>query len=267
MIGRSLGILMLAAAPTAAAAATISVERAEIERCFEEPDRLDRLACYDDVLANPNVMSTGVPVAQAVAPAVLAPSVRNARVKRDSALRTQSDVAVTVLNRATGTQNDIPGAAEASLFRRLYTATVSPAFRAENDIHLAIASIDQTGEPGILLVSCENNITHLRVQWDQPFSDTTVDTQVYFGSMIGDRSATIDQHMRVQGDGHLLVAPRGLESIRILTRIVSGERVNFSTNSDNQLRSMFFDMNALRGSLDLIARNCSWAQQNFGWNP
>lgn len=245
----------------------ISVDADDLQSCFDKTVRLDRLACYDRLLENPITLIptiTAPNVESIVNPKVLAGAVRRAREKLVGHFQSNDGVAVSVINRTTGEQAEIPGAVTEEPLARLATAATQEQFRQTTDIYLALGAIEDAGEAGILLVSCKNNITQLRVQWDRPFRSNFIDTRFHLGTEIGLGGEVLSQRMRVLGDGHLLVAPRGLESIRLLTRLVGSNRFQVSTENGANIRSIFFNASALRSVLGLVARQCSWSVQTFG---
>lgn len=245
----------------------LTIDQAALEFCFSKPSRVNRLACYDDLFKNPNIEMPKVSVPERrVRPTLsgTAKSVLFARERLAAQLKTPTGVSVSVINRKTGEAGPIPGVSSHSVLRRLSLAATDQDFQDVYDIYLAISSIDGAGENGILLISCENNISHLRIQWDRLFEPIFVNTRIRLENKLGKKSDAISQRMRVLGDGHYLVAPRGLESIRILSKLVSGEKFQVSTDDQQNMRSIFFDAAALRGGLSIIARHCSWSVQSFG---
>ncbi|AUG55447.1 type VI secretion system-associated protein TagO [Thalassospira marina] len=227
--------------------------------CFTTANRLDRLGCYDSLLGRPGMGDEGVAIAQPVETddekTPLAVSYVNGFLR--SANVTPEGVAVTLLDHKSGAKITGPNG---DLLDRINPPRDMADFdqlRRQADLYLALPALADAGEKGAMLVSCENNITRMRLMWMDGFSGRTVNARFLYGGSISQENAT-GTLLRVNGQGHILETPRGLESIRLLKTITDGSRIQVSVDAGNEQRSLFFDADALRSALPMMGRHCAW---------
>ncbi|MEQ5778150.1 hypothetical protein J4E05_21680 [Thalassospira sp. NFXS8] len=255
-----MALMMVCGGISVDAQAQTVIDDTALGACFAKANRLDRLGCYDSLLGRPNTGDEGITVSRAVVEedekTPVAVSYVNGFLR--SADVTPQGVAVTLLDHKSGAK--ITGGKDGSLLDRINPPRDRAAFdalRRKADLYLALSSLADAGEQGAMLVSCENNITRLRLMWKDAFSGRTADARFLYGGSIAQENAT-GTVLRVNGQGHILETPRGLESIRLLKTISDGSRIQVSVDAGQEQRSLFFDADALRGALPMMGRHCAW---------
>ncbi|WP_259779347.1 type VI secretion protein [Aestuariispira ectoiniformans] len=239
-------------------AETISLDPADVGKCFSETDRLDRLGCYDRLLGRPGIDDIGRPVATGGTGLTgeTPPAVTFVEGFLATSATTAQGVHVTLLDRSTGEPVKV-GDGVASLIDEPGGEQGDERLGRNADVYLALRNIDDARTDGALLVSCENNITRMRIKWGTPFETATVPARFLFGDTLTDEGS-IKRVLRVGGQGYLLESARGLESIRLLRKMIAGSRVQISAGRGQAVRSLFFNANALRDALPMVGRHCSW---------
>ncbi|OKH86429.1 type VI secretion system-associated protein TagO [Thalassospira sp. TSL5-1] len=250
---------MLACGASVNAHAQTVIDDDGLAACFATANRLDRLGCYDSLLGRPNTGDEGIAIAKPAADedekTPLAISYVNGFLRSSNI--TPEGVAVTLLDHKTGAK--ITGT-NGDLLDRINPPRDMADFdqlRRKADLYLALPALADAGEKGAMLVSCENNITRMRLMWINDFAGRTVDARFLYGNSLAQENA-IGTLLRVNGQGHILETPRGLESIRLLKTITNGSRIQVSVDAGNEQRSLFFDADALRSALPMMGRHCAW---------
>lgn len=260
--------VFLSAVPLALAfAETVELDAHSVVLCVAEDDSVERLSCYDILHGR---LSDPPPALPEVAP-IAAPEdtdsleVTNTyRAFFDSSTVTDKGVSVTVRDNRTGTPVLTNPATFMDDIQKRQTAKDSEAFRTGHDVFLAVSTLPELGEDGMMVVSCENNITHLRAIWTTPFDRSAIASRFVVGESLTDPAQSHDMVLRARSGGFELLGPRGLESIRMLREAVSGPRLQIAVGeASDDTRSLFFDMEPIRAALPLVARQCSWSLQTF----
>lgn len=253
------GFLTVAGISGPSVADKLPVDKAALSKCFAEPDRLDRLGCYDQLLGRPGIADSAASASSASdqqSDTVRPRAVAYVDGFLNSPVVTKRGVHVSLIDRKSGQPLTGNYETEDGRIDLLSGATSADRLQRETDVFLALANFD--GEQnGVLLVSCENNITRMRVMWDTPFDGTTISARFLFGNKLSG-GPNIERVLRVGGNGYLLESARGLESIRLLRNMVTGDRVQISAGRAGELRSLFFDAGALRDALPMVGQHCSW---------
>ena len=253
------------------AAQQIVLDGAAVEACLSEDDRIDRLGCYDLLLGRPSDPPALLPPPEPIAAEGVSEIPAETRAFQrlfQTPTVTDEGVAVTVLANDTGQAVLRDPDRFLQQIMSGQSGDQSEAFRRDHDVFLAIPTLPDQGEEGMLVVSCENNITHLRAIWPTPFDRSAIASRFLFGNALADPSRQRDMVLRARPGGFELIGPRGLESIRMLGEAVSGQRLQIATGTGSgagpdAVRSLFFDMEPLRAALPLVARHCSWSVQTF----
>ena len=243
-----------------ALAAPIMVDSVGIEECFNEAERLSRLTCYDLLLDRDEITDTQNEIEGITNITPLIPAALIFAEKLITAPdRTEENVRVTLIERANSVI--LHGSGENGVFDLIDTSIPQDAFdimRADNDLYLALPSQKDIGEQAVLSASCQNNITRLKVYFDVPFSGKTQKARFYGGkTLINDGSEA--RHVWVRGDGYVLENARGLDAIRLLSQLSQGQLGQISVGTGEDVRSAFFDTDALRAALPMLQRHCSWS--------
>ncbi len=262
----SLFIIIVASFTQPAAAQNVVLQTETLNTCLNEDDRVDRLSCYDSLFERPAdpapLLTSPIPVANPNG--FRPPRARELEALLQSSAITDEGVAVTVLSTATGERMFTDPNTFMTDITARQTQSDSETFRRGHDVYLAIPTLPNAGEQGALIISCENNITHMRTLWQTQHNNNVVRTRVLFGETFTDAERRLEIRMRVRAGGYVLLAPRGLESIRVLSRATAGQRLQITTGETaDDLRSLFFDVEPLRAALPLVARHCSWSVQTF----
>lgn len=234
----------------------------EFATCFAQDDRIRRLICYDDLFGRPAERDLKAAVVPAPVTPTLPAAVERSWGLLQSATITPEGVAVTIIDRETG-KKAIAG--PDGFLAEIDPPTDSEAFddfKSSYDLKLALPSQPASTEPGVLLLSCENNITSMKVLWTTQSSSRFETTRFHAGQNLSDAARDL-LTLRTEADGYLLAAPRGLESIRLVQALARGADAQITIGDGVNVRSLFFDAQALRAALPLIARQCSWSVQTF----
>ena len=237
-------------------AETVTLEREQVRFCFDKAERLERLRCYDRVLNRPGFSDEGtrdkdeaenIPQALAFAMSLLE--------TRD---RVENRVHITLIDRETGDR--LRGGRYGGVFELIDIMIPQEEYdvlREESDMFLAMKSEEKIGEPAILVLSCEGDISHLKLYLGTPFEGKYADARFYGSSALG--SDMVEQRsMWVRGAGHALESPRGLDTIKLLRRLTTGSLGQISIGEGREPRSAFFDTDALTEALPYLARHCGW---------
>lgn len=241
-----------------------TVQGAQLQICFDESERLARLKCYDDLLERPRTVEEAAKPQETDAVERVA-QLPKAIEYANSLLFGKNLVEETVsvsLRPVEESSAELPeGVGEDGILGFLkspFTDEDLKALRGSYDLFLAIASDETIGEAATLLLSCENNISRLKIVFSEPFEGRFVDARFYGSENLTD-DAGLHRKLWVRGEGYLLENARGLDAIKLMGRIVAGARSQISVGNGEAVRSAFFETDALRDALPLLAQHCSWS--------
>lgn len=240
---------------------SVMVDERELNTCFQTVERLERLMCYDTVLKRVEISDT-VPVSKPSPEQIPKPNsvmfsgrlLGREAVEKDGAF-------ITLINRDSGDtlSNDSEDGAFDLVDPPLDQEQLQT-LRQENDLYVAIKSKDGIGEKTILVASCENNITRLKIYFYTPFEGRTEIARFYSGESLSEDNSEV-RHMWVRGDGYILENARGLDSIRLLKQLSHGLLGQISFRDGDDVRSSFFDTSPLNTAIPLLSRHCSWRSE------
>lgn len=229
--------------------ATAHVET-EMQQCAGLTDSLERLVCYDRVYQSTNMAPVepgGPSLPEQDEPAAM----QEALDYLSSPKIVGDQLHLTLIDSRTGT------ALDDSAFDDLAKGGAAlDDMRERADFVMAMAATPDSSETAVLTVACRAGITEMRVYWTNPFNSQRIQLRLRRGDGAGEMVA-----MRTKGDGFILEAPRGLEAIRIIRRMVEQSRIELLAGEAGvgRARSAFFEMRDLRAGLGLQARICSWS--------
>lgn len=127
------------------------------------------------------------------------------------------------------------------------------------DLDIALKSDPEAGEPAVFLLSCREDITEMRLIWDEHFPGAQRQVDFYAGSNLSERDR-FSHVMRVDALGNTLEMPRGLPSIRLVGDLITGPRFQVAVNSPGAAPLFaIFDTSDLRQVLPMQARFCFWS--------
>ncbi len=246
----------------ASLASAESIDIDAVQACFDEPDRLDRLYCYDEALGRTDLSdrTKDVPSAVPILPEELA--------SFDQILGSpdQTETGVPIMVRDAVTQSYV-FQADTSTVDMLRAWATQENFKElvdQNDVFIAVASDSLLGSTGGLIVSCESNITHVRFVWDRPVQDQFVDVRILVGSSVSETASAFEQTLRASSGRHYLNAPRGLSGIELLRQMDRAPIAQVTITEGDERRSLFFDMEPLAPALGYIGQHCGWANAPTG---
>lgn len=235
-----------------------------LEQCFALSERLARLECYDVLLGRPQLLDDRKAEEEPVQIERVAELPRAISYANDLLNGTDligGEIHMT-LRRSDGGENQefiaFEGEGLEDFLNEQRTEEEAKKLRVENDLFLAIESDTSIGEPATLILSCENNISRLKVVFNQPFGGRFVGAR-FFGSEKLSEESALSRKLWVRSDGYLLENARGLDSIQLIARIVSGALSQVSVGEGEAIRSAFFKTDALKQALPYLARHCSWS--------
>lgn len=254
-------ITLTAALVCSAASAQDFVPRTDLQPCFEMEERLSRLACYDQVLKRPDVTDTQANTVPEPPEDTIEPAIIEAAKLLNSPYITEDGVFVTLRDRETG--GTLSALGEEGLLNSPKPPKITEKFetlRLETDLFLVLPSEQEIGEQAVLVVSCQNNITHLQVYWYERFEGRSEDVRFYYDTSLSDGDSNEDRRFRVRGNGFIIENARGLDSIRLVQEMSKTQRIQVSVGVGADVRSAFFNTEALPSALPMTARHCSWSQ-------
>jgi len=229
----------------------------ELTACLDEPDRLDRLYCYDEAMGRPDLHDrTGeIPVVV---------ETRSAELQAFDAVMSSPDVTesgVPIIVRDAVTQDYVfePGLETVDMLREWAVSEDHATLVQQNNVFIATRSDSELGSDGGVIVSCESNITHVRFVWDKPFDERLVKVRILAGPTIQTANAVIEQTLRASPDRYYLNAPRGLSGIALLRELSRSPIAQVSVGEGETHRSLFFDMRPLNSALGYIGQHCGWS--------
>ena len=232
--------------------------------CFDTIERLARLKCYDDYFGRPNLigdLGTKEEVVPVERIATVPPAIAYANALLNAPDRIEETVAVT-FKPVEGVEEPMPlDWSEEGLIAFLSaprSEEEDKRLRLENDLFLAVESDASIGEPATLILSCENNISRLKVVFGEPFDGKFIDARFYASETLTE-DKSLQRKLWIRGQGYLIENARGLDSIQLMARIVSGSRSQIAVGNGETIRSAFFETDALKKGLPLLARQCSWS--------
>lgn len=224
-------------------------------------ERLARLACYDQVLLRPEITDTAPTLAAETIENTIEPAVVEVTKLLNSPYATDDGVFVTLTDRETGgTLAALGDDGILNASPQQQATEEFEAMRLETDLFLVLPSVTEIGEQAALVVSCQNNITHLQVYWFERFEGRAEDVRFYYDTSLSDGDSNEDRRFRVRGNGFILENARGLDSIRLVQEMSKTQRIQISVGAGADVRSAFFDTDALPTALPMTARHCSWSQ-------
>lgn len=254
-------VLVLASCSAASVAASQEVsagikvvDMVPLETCFAQRERLSRLECYDTLLQRPQIQNTA-PVVQEKPE--IPHVVTQAWEFLESPDRVDEDVAVTMINRQTGAKF-VGG--EDGLITTLNAPLSEEALserKAEYDLFLVLSSDPTVGEDATLIVSCENEITRLKIIYSESFEGRFAEARFYGRETLAGEDG-VERKLWVHGQGYMLENARGLDSIRLIQHITAGDLGQIAVGRGDHIRSAFFATPALKKAIPLAARQCSW---------
>ena len=235
-----------------------------LEQCFSKSERLARLKCYDLLLERPQLLeedTAAVETDQVERVAQLPPAISYANDLLISQHLIEDRVHIT-LRRADGGEYqefiEFEGGDLKGFLDEPRSEEQAEQLRLDTDLFLAIESDTSIGEAATLILSCENNISRLKVVFHQPFDGRFVDARFYGSETLSDENS-LSRKLWVRGDGYLLENARGLDSIKLIARLISGALSQVSVGNGENIRSAFFETEALTKALPYLARHCSWS--------
>lgn len=241
-----------------------AVSESALEQCFAQSERLARLECYDVLLERPQLLED-VAAAEETEQEERAAQLPRAITYANDLLTSQDLIGGSIhmtLRRADGGEHqaliEFEGGGLEDFLDEPRSKEEAKRLRLENDLFLALESDTSIGEAATLILSCENNISRLKVVFSQPFDGRFVDARFYGSETLSDESS-LSRKLWVRSDGYLLENARGLDSIRLIARIVSGALSQISVGNGENIRSAFFETEALGKALPYLARHCSWS--------
>ncbi|RBW49416.1 type VI secretion system-associated protein TagO [Marinobacter sp. F3R11] len=213
-VARYLGILSLAALCGAAQAGLLEDAR----RCTGEPQRLERLACFDEVF--------GTPLAEG------ASGTGSGAGLHDKAL--------------TGRWRAAYAQAETEAAGVSYRNTGKTA-----GLLVTVPALGVQPPRPLLALQCHNNITELTLMLPEPLDEERVSLRLGV-SETPDRSA-----WRVRDNGYVLSIGRGLPAIRAVKGIGSETDIRvYSENS--RIDGLLFDLTGFAGAIRPLREACGW---------
>ncbi len=128
----------------------------------------------------------------------------------------------------------------------------------KRDFYFAIASAQESSENAILAMSCQKNITDFKIHFAKPFPKTE-DEVIFTIADLGSNSIQDQTHReRFVSDGYIMQMPRGLEGIRLIKWIASGNELQVQTERNGEIVTLRFDIREIDAPLSILARQCSW---------
>lgn len=222
------------------------------EACFDIAIGRDRLQCYDQSLGRP-FGRTQLPVEDLEQP--------NAGGLSVAAPYLNSSISLGAVQ-ITLSEDGLRLPFDAEAYELLDPQSDGDRYREmslKTNLDMALESDIEAGEPAILLLSCRQDITELRLIWDESFSGTQRQVDFYAGQTLSDR-ARISHAMRIDPAGNTLEMPRGLPSIRLVSDLLSGPHFQVAVNRPNEPPLFaIFDTSDLRRALPMQARFCYWS--------
>ncbi|MGO1499780.1 MAG: type VI secretion system-associated protein VasI [Marinobacter sp.] len=192
----------------------------DARQCTVEPQRLERLACFDEVF--------GTPLAEPETDAV-----RNSRLRE--------------LNRSGRWREayaQIEAASDAGGVNYRNTGQAAG--------HLATVPALGTQPPRPLLaLQCHNNITELTLMLPEPLNSERVNLG------LGATETTGQNAWRVRDNGYVLSIGRGLPAIRAVKEI--GPEMDIRVFSENsRIDGLLFDLTGFQNAIRPLRESCGW---------
>ncbi|WP_161599757.1 type VI secretion system-associated protein TagO [Roseibium sediminis] len=263
-----------------------------IEACTQEPDRFDRLACFDALLGTPKSVIAGKkPIlwtpetSSAPAPSKyenfgplerIAHEMEDARPSGDQSwqfrysrvgqpsLRTLQELIVDVRQAAEqplpadfGDESGaiLPEKAAAALVERSPEDTLEPGTA---NIYLTMgetlpADAAADERKTILMLSCEADITTARLMLPSEAPVRRNQVEVRVDGNIAERDI-----WQTSENDRVLMAARGLVSISHITKWIQSERLQFDVVVDGREKAIVFETSNLKELLQPLRRACRW---------
>jgi type VI secretion system VasI family protein len=265
MISRGLilaGTFLYAILSTARACASDqgdkSPSQASIDACRNMSDRMGRLECFDRLFSTPinlRAMSAppieeGTPVSQLRIFVLDQESARHAdQTNWLMRLRPWNTNMYFPIDSSSDLDKKQPDIAAQAPNWTLETSDIFLTVR-EADVHRAPERLDDLG---ILMVSCENDITTLYFTLPRPVADAR--TQIALNS---DSGESVNLTWRDFESGDVILAGRGLESIDLLHTLTRFKRIQLQVKYDDGPRAFIFEIGDLQDKLKPIRQACHW---------
>lgn len=181
------------------------------EACIAHESRIDRLACYDAVF-----MSKG-----------------------DASLET--DATRPALWRAIEEQERSRETNDMGLMVRQHA----------DDVFMSVPALGSVPPRPLLILACENSITHFQLHLPQAVEATRVSLTLDTGSR------SLEQTWRIRDGGHVIGGGRGLPAIATLRELLGAATLTLHSDMAT-LDGLRFDLTGLRDRLRPLRDACRW---------
>lgn len=128
----------------------------------------------------------------------------------------------------------------------------------KRDYYFAIASANESTESAILSMACQKNITDFKIHFAKPFPKTEQEVIFTIADINANRIEDQTHRERFVENGYIMQMPRGLEGIRLIKWIESGNELQVQTERNGEIVTLRFDIRELDAPLSILARQCSW---------
>lgn len=192
----------------------------EARQCTDETQRLDRLACFDEIF--------GTPLAEpevGIQPGDSLRNVKRTRRWREAYAQTESD----------------PGAGGVGYRNTGQTA----------GLLVTVPALGAQPPRPLLALQCHNNITELTLMLPQPLDAERVNLGLGAAEQMGQNA------WRVRDNGYVLSVGRGLPAIRTVKQI--GSKTDVRVYSENsRIDGLLFDLTDFEQAIRPLRESCGW---------
>lgn len=253
-------ILIFAAAMSVGAfgvASAWSANDEQIEACRKSDDRVQRLNCFDQLFrVDVPSPSPAAPVAGRPASPIRSLSLSQERGRggaTEPVVRFRpwgSDIALTPAAFAEATEAALRAPAATG---HGVTSTTVDVFVSVQEKSAPLDPPVPLEDRAVMLMTCEQDITGLYFILPEAVSDGRARVE-----LAGDRSAPMTLNWRDFGEGGVILAGRGLESIALIRSLAASKRLHVRVDYPKGPRAFVFEIDGLGGALLPLRRACHW---------
>lgn len=124
------------------------------------------------------------------------------------------------------------------------------------DLHLAVNSVEESPETGVLYIGCIRDITEFWLRWRSPFLEEISEVWIYENDNVNE--SAFRTHIEFEYGEHVMGFPRGLPSIDLLRDLASRTGDRFAIEAGSERKLLVFEREALLGMLRAQRLYCSW---------
>ncbi|WP_310620610.1 type VI secretion system-associated protein TagO [Flexibacterium corallicola] len=262
----------------------IEVDSDLLESCRLEADRVDRLSCFDELLGtgltviSKETEQTSNTPAKALEPGrleVLANEVEDLRLpdEGDWVVRYRYGTSTDLLTKAElqdyittlkkqakqtsiQTNRDASPEKTAALNGEKSQLTFNPSLKPNVYLttrELPPSDVERSAALATLMISCEEDITTAAVILDDPVDLRRVSVNIRLNSKRTDQEV-----WRTTENGKVILAPRGLGSIKQISRWFASNRVQIDLRNEGKLKSYLFSISKLSREIKPLRASCHW---------